>query len=192
MVATHLICHSVTNYMSKQINQKTKIINYRGGIVTFSIPVNWREEYEALGGATFYEDHSDSGTLRLNVLTFESDDTPAQQMSLNAFPVDSFQLLPTGFPILYAVNEAMEDEDRLHIHIWKVAVPILPHCLRIVVFQHTILASQESDPLIMSELALLRQSIHSAHFSKQQASRAATLHEYCHPPINSRVKDSGW
>src|SRR5919108_1502907 len=152
--------------MSEQNHQKTKTISYRGGIVTFSIPANWREEYEESGGAMFYEDRPDSGTLRLNVLTFESDDTPALQMALDAFPVDSFQLLPAGFPIQYAINEAMEHEEQLHIHIWKIAVPIPPHGLRIVVFQHTILARQESDSLIISELALLRESIHSAHFSQ--------------------------
>lgn len=48
-----------------------KTINYRGGVVTMEIPAHWKEEYEPKGGGTFYEDRADSGTLRLNVLTFE-------------------------------------------------------------------------------------------------------------------------
>ncbi|MBL8085918.1 MAG: hypothetical protein JNN26_25045, partial [Candidatus Obscuribacter sp.] len=50
-----------------------KTIVYRGGIVKFQIPSHWKEEYEEEGGGTFYEDSADSGTLRLNVLTFESE-----------------------------------------------------------------------------------------------------------------------
>ena len=160
--------------MIEQNNQKTKTISYRGGIVTFSIPRTWREEYEASGGAIFYEDRPHSGTLRLNVLTFESDDRHSQQMALDAFPADSFELLPNGFPIQYAVNEVEEDEELLHIHAWKIAVPIPPNNLRLVVFQHAILASPEIDPTMMSELDFLRQSIHSADFSQAAGSAGSS------------------
>jgi hypothetical protein len=102
----------------------------------------------------------------LNVLTFESDDKPSQQMALDAFPADSFELLPTGFPIQYTVNEVKQEEELLHIHAWKIAVPVPPHSLRLVVFQHIILARQENDPIIISEVDFLRQSIRSAHFSQ--------------------------
>jgi hypothetical protein len=49
-----------------------KTIRYRGGIVTFRIPAHWTEEYEEEGGGIFYNEDNDSGTLRLNVLTFAS------------------------------------------------------------------------------------------------------------------------
>jgi len=48
-----------------------KTINYRGGIVRFRVPSSWLEEYKPEGGGTFYEDASDAGILRLNVLGFE-------------------------------------------------------------------------------------------------------------------------
>jgi hypothetical protein len=51
---------------------KMKPIVYRGGIITFRVPATWKEEYEAEGGGTFYDDRPDSGTLRLNVLTFKA------------------------------------------------------------------------------------------------------------------------
>lgn len=46
-----------------------KEIVYRGGIVVFSIPSNWKEEYEPNGGATFYQEGFKTGTLRLSILT---------------------------------------------------------------------------------------------------------------------------
>jgi hypothetical protein len=57
-----------------------KPVVYRGGIVSFSIPANWREEYESDGGGTFYEDGTDTGTLRLHVISVgkkEPNQTPA-------------------------------------------------------------------------------------------------------------------
>src|SRR5687767_3790902 len=49
-----------------------KTINYRGGVVRFCILANWKEEYEEAGGGTFYAPDDDTGTLRLNVMTFKA------------------------------------------------------------------------------------------------------------------------
>jgi hypothetical protein len=62
----------------------SKRVVYRGGIASFDLPASWVEEYEAAGGGTFYEDRPDSGTLRLNVLGFDSESTPAQEMAVSA------------------------------------------------------------------------------------------------------------
>ena len=48
-----------------------KTINYRGGIITFQIPNDWVEEYEDVGGGTFYKPGDETGTLRVNVMTGE-------------------------------------------------------------------------------------------------------------------------
>lgn len=45
-----------------------KTIVYRGGLVRFSIPATWQEEYEPDGGGTFYKEGPDTGTLRLILL----------------------------------------------------------------------------------------------------------------------------
>jgi hypothetical protein len=50
-----------------------KKIEYQNGLVAFSIPKNWIEEYSDEHGAAFYEDSPNSGTLRLNVMTVSSD-----------------------------------------------------------------------------------------------------------------------
>ena len=46
-----------------------KSIVYRGGVVRFRIPAHWREEYSDNEGGMFYGDHSQSGTLRLTIIT---------------------------------------------------------------------------------------------------------------------------
>jgi hypothetical protein len=57
---------------------------YRGGIVTFRIPAHWCEEYSDMEGGTFYGDHSQSGTLRLTIITVEK---PKQGQSPSALDV---------------------------------------------------------------------------------------------------------
>jgi hypothetical protein len=144
-----------------------KTINYRGGIVRFSIPHDWVEEYEPAGGGTFYEMRPDSGTLRLNVLGFDSPSTPAEEMARRAFSEGGIELLPNGFPMRHHVETDNEKGEALELHCWKIAVPVPPHSLRLVCFAHTILAGQQSDPKIAAELKLLDASIRSAEFSQQ-------------------------
>lgn len=144
----------------------SKTISYRGGIVTFSLPRAWQEEYEPSGGGTFYDSRQDSGTLRLNVLSFESKGTPANQMALAAFPAGSFELIGKGFPLRKAVEKATEDNEALHIHKWDVAVPVPPNSLRLVLFSYTILASQETEVETKAELSLINNSVRAAAFSQ--------------------------
>ena len=82
------------------MNNKMKTINYRGGLVSFEIPSDWKEEYEAEGGGAFFLDKPDSGTLRLNVLSLASKEAewPAQVI-LDAFGADGYEMLPCGFAL---------------------------------------------------------------------------------------------
>jgi len=144
-----------------------KLVNYRGGVVRFSIPSNWLEEYEPEGGGTFYENRSDSGTLRLNVLEFDSPSKSAEEMARTAFPQNGVELLPSGFPMRHYVKPAKENGEALEIHRWEIAVPVPPRTLRLVCFAHTILAGQQSAPKIATELKLLDESIRAAEFSQE-------------------------
>jgi len=143
-----------------------KTISYRGGIVRFSVPSNWVEEYEPEGGGTFYEDRPDSGTLRLNVLSFESP-KPAAEMASSAFKQDPTEMLSSGFLMRRSIKSAVESGEALSVHRWEIAVPVPPNSLRLVCFSHTILAAQERDAEIVAELRLLDDSIRAAEFSQQ-------------------------
>src|SRR5688500_12624369 len=114
------------------VNSKT--INYRGGIAQFAIPAHWREEYEPEGGGPFDADAPDSGTLRLSVLSFESKDTPAEQMAATAFRDGVVSSTIGGLPLRREERTADEDGERLHIVRWEVAIPVAPKSLRLAIF----------------------------------------------------------
>lgn len=144
---------------------KTKTISYRGGIVTFTVPQIWHEEYEPDGGAIFYEDHPDAGTLRLSVISYRSKSEPAQKIASSLFPAGSYEVLANGFPLRYEVKDGAEDGEKLKLHFWSVGFPVPPDSARIALFSYTIVAGQEHDPRIVRELAFLNKSIRSAVFS---------------------------
>jgi hypothetical protein len=145
-----------------------KTISYRGGIVSFRVPAQWREEYEPDGGGTFYEDRPDSGTLRVNVLTAASRSVEqAEETARRVFPAGSFELLPDGFPLRRQTVPAEERGIPIQLHRWEIAVPVPPNSIRIVCFTHTVVAAQESNPRIIAELSLLDRSIREAEFSRE-------------------------
>lgn len=143
-----------------------KIIKYRGGIAEFTIPAHWREEYEPEGGGTFYEDSPDSGTLRLNVLSFESKDTPAEQMAATAFRDGMISATNGGLPLRREEKAAEENGENLHIVSWEVAVPVPPRSLRLAIFSYTILERQLQDPAFVAQIQRLQRSIEQASYSQ--------------------------
>jgi hypothetical protein len=144
-----------------------KNIYYRGGIARFDIPDSWEEEYEPSGGATFYEDEPDSGTLRLNVLTFSSNGAETGAMMVSGLIAkNGYQPLRDGLAIAQEVKSAEENGEQLQINYWRVAVPVEPDGVRIAVFSFTILAEQATDPRVRSEIDLLENSIRAAEFSR--------------------------
>jgi hypothetical protein len=126
-----------------------KTIEYRGGLVTFRIPSDWVEEYEADGGGAFYAEKPDSGTLRLNVMTLRSPSPidartteellrpRAQSRGLSVRP------LPGGNASISYSEAAEEDGVALVIHYWEVANAVPPFHARLAVFSFTTLASEK-------------------------------------------------
>jgi hypothetical protein len=146
-----------------------KNICYRGGIARFNIPASWKEEYEPSGGATFYEDRPDSGTLRLNVLSFSSKGKETgEQMVASLIAKSGYQALRDGLAIKHYVKPADEDRVALHIYHWEVAVPVEGCSARLAIFTYTILAAQAQDEQVRQEIELLEGCIRDAEFSRAQ------------------------
>ncbi len=145
-----------------------KRIQYRGGIVCFEIPASWREEYDPKGGATFYEDGPDSGTLRLNVLSFASNgnETEAQTLA-NVIARGDYIAIPRGLALKEETKTSYEEGEKLLIYYWTVLIPVSSFRIRLAVFSYTILDSQASDPRNASEVELLASSIKNAEYSRQ-------------------------
>ena len=82
------------------MTMSSKPVIYRGGLVSFNIPSRWREEYELQGGGTFYEVGEDTGTLRLNVLTFEKkENLSIEDVAREFFDGKAHEVLSSGFPM---------------------------------------------------------------------------------------------
>ena len=148
---------------------RLKNINYRGGIACFNIPDGWKEEYEPAGGATFYEDRPDSGTLRLNVLSFSSNGRETgEQMVASLIAQSGFMALRDGLGIKQYVKTAEENGEQLHLHYWEVAVPLDCCSARLAIFSYTMLASQAKDQQAQREIELLGRCIRDGIFSRDQ------------------------
>jgi hypothetical protein len=146
-----------------------KTISYRGGIVRFTIPQSWKEEYEPEGGATFYEDAPDSGTLRLSVLSCHSKGAKTCQQMVSGLIADGgYETLQEGLAIKSHVDSAEEKGHWLEVHYWEVAVPVSPDRLRMAIFSFTILAAHADETDARHDIELLDRSIRGAEYSRSQ------------------------
>jgi hypothetical protein len=145
-----------------------KQVVYRGGVVSFNIPENWCEEYEPKGGGTFYEDKPDTGTLRLNVLSFsKKEPVTLDDATRDVFGGDSHEMLPCGFPMRHYVEEAQEKGTSLRVYRWEVLVQVSPTHYRLACFTHTIIAALDGTTQSKEELRLVNSIVREAHYSTE-------------------------
>jgi hypothetical protein len=150
-----------------------KKILYRGGVVEFSIPATWKEDYDQDGGGMFYEQSPDSGTLRLKLITAKSP-SPINEKSasdalkgLKAAQSRHVDLLPNGNAVLHFSEPAVEAGHKLHMLYWIVANPVGTNHLRVATFSYTLLEGQQNQARFTNEIALINFQIRNATFSKE-------------------------
>ncbi|OYW39885.1 MAG: hypothetical protein B7Z35_03080 [Hydrogenophilales bacterium 12-61-10] len=147
-----------------------KEIKYRGGLVTFSIPKHWVEEYETDGGGMFYEDAPNSGTLRLNVITAKSpkplsaDAAYEELVAMKSINGKNVQHLANGNAFATAIHHATEQGQGITLFWWYVTNPVPPNHIRMANFSYTVLATQENSEQTHREVQLLTESIKNAAF----------------------------
>jgi hypothetical protein len=145
-----------------------KEISYRSGLVTFSVPMSWTEEYEPEGGGVFYGPGDNTGTLRLNVISARP---PTADVSLTSKQVLSHighpksENLPNGSAVSKSISRDTDGGTPITIYWWYLANVLSPEHVRIANFSYTILSSEEHSPVIALELATLENSIRNARFS---------------------------
>ena len=160
-----------------------KTINYRGGIARFQVPSSWMEEYEPQGGGTFYEVGEDTGTLRINVMDFESPADKvigaktAYDLLTSLESVGETECLPSGNAIARSSRTGLESGENLLIYTWHVGVCVTPTHFRMVVFTYTILAAQEHEPTMQQELELLDRSIANGEYPAVRGVAGDYVHE---------------
>lgn len=145
-----------------------KQIIYRGGIVVFSLPDAWVEEYEPEGGGVFYAPGDDTGTLRLDVITAKSPSPVSSSASgevLAKIGYPHAENLPTGGAISKHVSREVDRGAPITIYWWYLANVVEPDHVRIASFSYSILSSQEKSERTASDISFIEQSIRNARFS---------------------------
>jgi len=149
-----------------------KTIRYRGGIVTFRIPAHWTEEYEEKGGGIFYDEDNDSGTLRLNVLTFASKTpvTTRTAMSLLEARRQEYQGtltdLGNGNALLCYTAVAQEEGASLTIHYWQIANVVPPNHFRLAIFSYT-QPTELADDAMAAKVAMMDEELRACRFAEE-------------------------
>ena len=147
-----------------------KEIIYRGGVVRFFIPKHWNEEYEKEGGGTFYKLGEDTGTLRLNVLSFltKEDLSPEQLLAIiksqQKENCGQAEALPDNrFLLKYSIN-AEENGEAIVLIFWEITKMVSPRDYNIAVFAFTITAKQEKSVMMREEISSIEEEIKKVSF----------------------------
>lgn len=161
---------TITKKIERSKSPKMKTVNFQDGIVRFSIPENWVENYSADGWGEFYLDAPDSGVLRLYVTTIK------KPKGSNNDELSLINILKKEVPnsAIRQVNDnvaiAQFDEgsiDRGDVRYWVVVHSVSPDRIRIANFSYTLLESQFNDPSFVEELSMINREIEKCQFSKR-------------------------
>jgi hypothetical protein len=150
-----------------------KPINYRDGLLQFNLPDEWMEDYDESGVGYFYEDRDGSGTVSLNLITFETEkemnpDAAVEALKNKAGIEDhpDPETLPNGNALLRYEKTIQEDEDEYYEVYWEIANPVAPHHLRLAIFVFTVLEEQKNDDDVKLTIEMLNHEIPAAVFAK--------------------------
>jgi hypothetical protein len=143
-----------------------KTIVYRGGLLRFRIPSSWTEEYGPDGGGLFHRDAPGSGTLRVNVLTFEGRARPGKDALLGAVAkYGEPEWLATGSAMAHSSRQAVEDGTSLTVFTWQVANSVAPSHLRLAVLTYTVAAAEAATETVVREVRMLTNEIRRMQFA---------------------------
>jgi hypothetical protein len=150
--------------------QPLKTISYRGGLITFRVPAHWKEEYIVDGGASFFEDASNTPTLRLAVITAHAPKAHSANASASVLASISerargdIESLENGNAVVRYAQSATEQGQPLHISYWSLAQAVPPNHARIATFSYTLLEGQQAEAKYAAEIELIDLEIRSASF----------------------------
>ena len=149
---------------------KTKEIRYRDGIITFSIPKHWAEEYDPEGDGIFYEKGENTGKLRINVITVNLPKMVTANSGAKALCIlkdiksSEVDNLPNGNAIAKIIERTTEQGQAVTHYWWYVARPIPPQHVRLATFSYTIRSALENSPGTDAKLQFLEGAIRNTIF----------------------------
>jgi len=146
---------------------KLRNIILADGQLRFRVPADWAETREADGGAAFYDEKMDEGTLRVKVMTFTTGDDLSGHSALEelraieAEPEQRLEGLPNGNALRFHRESADASGARTSIHVWLLAGIDPPHRMRLAVFSFTARAE------VAALVEMLDEEIRQAAFAHQ-------------------------
>lgn len=161
----------VASSTARPYGGRMKEIVYRGGVIRFRVPADWKEEYEPEGGGTFYPEGDDGATFRLNVTTMVAPhplkaDAPSEVLRPGREP-EPIEVLPTGFALRSYERPAVEKEQKLTIYYWELGQVIPPKDARIALFSLTVVAERVNEPDMVGLRELFDREVRQARFAKK-------------------------
>jgi len=146
-----------------------KIINYRGGVVRFRLPSRWLEEYDEEGGGRFHDPEVESGTLYLNVMTFQSEAPVSAEAARGMLQVRAdnvgTEITSPDDGLEHLHYQAEEEDGEFVVWYWEVADTVPPHHARMAIFAFSVEADLADDEEVQEALSMLRQEIPRCEFS---------------------------
>lgn len=141
-----------------------KTVTSAGKQVSFRVPKNWQSEPEG-NGMMFYAPEPDSGTLRLDVLTFRSPNSPADEPPSSLSHAQKMgvplETLPSGIHFLRAQTKAKEEDDDLASIEWNLEAREGEYTA-IAIFSFTLLESQVEVSKYKEQIEMLDREIRQA------------------------------
>ena len=147
-----------------------KQVVYRGGLIVFSIPRDWIEQYEPEGGGMFFKEGDTTGTLWLEVMTLGSPaaiTADSARLALSTVLGLPAETLENGNALAKRVTQTTDRGQKITMHSWHLSASLPPETIRLANFTYTVLASQAQSPTTLDDLSFLEGSIRQATFSKE-------------------------
>ena len=113
------------------------------GQLRFRAPADWVQTQEPDGGAAFYDEKQDEGTLRVKLMTFTTGDDLSGHSALEelrgieAEPDQTLEGLPNGNALRFHRESADGSGERTSFLVWLLASIDPPHRMRLAVFSFT-------------------------------------------------------
>lgn len=146
-------------------------VSISDGLLRFRVPAGWSETLESDGSAAFYDQAADEGTLRVKVMTFDTDDDLTghravdELAAMEAEPGQSLESLPGGNAVRAHREQAETNGGRTTFLVWLLASVDPPHRLRLAVFSFTIPAEREEE--LRPFIEVFEREVRSARFAHQ-------------------------
>lgn len=150
-----------------------KTVSGDEGTLSFRLPAGWVEDREADGGLAYHAGSAGSGTLRVKLMTFTSEEVLGANVAFEELegiepaPGQKLEALPGGNALRVHSEESSADGEPTVLHVWLLAGVQPPHRMHMAVFSYTLAAAAAADPETARLVKALDREVRRARFAHQ-------------------------